>query len=274
MCWRPARPRIFGSDRAWPSQRRPWLASEWAGAHNRDHLRQPDASVAAEFVDSGVVSLVTVAPELPGAQQAAEILASGGVIVSAGHTGATFDQAMAAFSGPWSFATHLYNRMRPFLHTDPGVVEAVFDSRVPAGLIADGLHCHPAAVRLAMDQVGPHRLVLVRDAMAATGLSHGGYVLGERPVSVGDSGPRTEDGRLAGSVLTLDTATRNAVEWLPIGHAEALRCASSNPASVLGRSDLGTIAEGARGDLVISDDDLSVVATFIGGTEVFGQTAG
>lgn len=247
----------------------PWLSAEWAGAHNRDYLTLPDSTVARDWAASQVVAAVTIAPELAGAEAAAGILAAGGVTVSAGHTGATYEQAMSAFAGPWSCATHLYNAMTPFRHREPGVVGAVFDAGVPAGLIADGIHCHPAAVRLAWSQLGPGRLVLTTDAMAAAGLGTGRFRLGEQTVEVGAEGARTSDGRLAGSSLTLDAAVRNLETWLPVDASAALACASANAASMLGVVDRGRIETGARADVVVMDADLEVVSAYVRGVEVF-----
>lgn len=246
----------------------PWISPDWAGAHDREELVLPDTGVAVDWVRSGVVAMVTIAPELPGAYETARRLAQGGVVVSAGHTGATYDEAMAAFAGPWGSATHLYNQMSPLHHRDPGVVGAVLDVGVPAGLIADGLHCHPAAARLALERLGPGSLFLVSDAMAATGQDAGLYRLGDATVEVGDEGPRTADGRLAGSVLTLDRAVSNLGAWLESSLQRVIPCATSAPAGLLGREDLGTLATGSTGDLVLLSSELAVVATFVDGVLV------
>lgn len=247
----------------------PWISPDWSGAHDRDNLALPDPHVADAWAESGVVAMVTIAPELPGAYETARILADRGVVVTAGHTGATYEEAMAAFAGPWSAATHLYNQMSPLHHRDPGVVGAVLDSGVPAGLIADGLHCHPAAARLALELLGPGRLLLVSDSMAATGRGPGRHRLGDETIEVGDDGPRTSNGRLAGSTLTLDAAVRNLSAWLGSDLGRAAPCATSGPAMLLGQADLGTLQTGSPADVALVDGDLEVAATLVDGAMVY-----
>ncbi len=127
----------------------PWISPEWNGAHDPDLLRLPDRTQAQSWAASGVVRMVTIAPELEGARDAAAVLSAAGVVVSAGHSGADFETASAALDGSWSAVTHLFNQMTPFRHREPGMVGAALESTRPCGLIVDGLHSHPGAVRLA-----------------------------------------------------------------------------------------------------------------------------
>jgi N-acetylglucosamine-6-phosphate deacetylase len=212
----------------------PWISPEWKGAHNPDHLRLPDRAVASRWAESSAVKMVTIAPELEGAVDVAGILSGGGVVVSAGHSGVDFESASSALNGPWSAVTHLFNQMSPFHHRAPGLVGAALLSDVPCGVIADGIHADPAAVRLAWNVLGPERFLLITDAMQATGLGEGIYVLGDREVFVGPDGPRIGRSILAGSTLTMDQAVTNLLEWTTATEEQALACASSNPARLLG----------------------------------------
>ena len=212
----------------------PWLSPDQNGAHPESLLRQPDTEVARRWADSSAVVVVTIAPELPGAFEAASVLDEAGVVVSAGHSDASFEIAAEALEGPFSVVTHLFNQMSSFGHREPGLAGAALTSNAACGLIVDGIHSHAAAVRLAWDMLGPERLFLITDAMAAAGLGPGRYVLGDTGVIVGSDGPRTPDGRLAGSVLTLDRALFNLMTMAGCPFDEAIQTVTSTPGSVLG----------------------------------------
>jgi N-acetylglucosamine-6-phosphate deacetylase len=212
----------------------PWISPEWKGAHNPEHLRPPDPGVARQWADSGVVRMVTMAPELEGAFDVAGILTGAGIVVSAGHSGADFETAARALEGPWSAVTHLFNQMSPFHHRAPGLVGAALLSDRPCGVIVDGIHADPAAVRLSWRMLGPERLILITDGMQATGLGEGIYILGDREVMVGPEGPRIGRSILAGSTLTMDRAVANLVDWSPATEEEAVACASINPRRLVG----------------------------------------
>jgi N-acetylglucosamine-6-phosphate deacetylase len=247
----------------------PWISPEWNGAHERALLTDPDPARAKRWAESGVIRMVTMAPELIGAAEAAMVLDDAGVVVAAGHSGADYATAVAALSTSWSSVTHLFNQMSPFQHREPGMVGAALDSSRPCGLIADGLHSHPGALQLAWRALGPNRLVLVTDAMAATGLGNGSYLLGGQQVTVDETGPRTGDGRLAGSVLTMAQAVTNLAEWTDAGFDEAVLSATSTPASAIGLTDRGVIRNGARADLTVLDAERRVAMTMVGGEIAF-----
>jgi N-acetylglucosamine-6-phosphate deacetylase len=163
-------------------------------------------------------------------------------------------------------ATHLYNAMSPFGHRAPGAIGAALtDERVTVGLIADGVHSHPASLRLAVRAKGTDRVALVTDMMAGAGMPPGRYQLGGQPVVVDDTASHLDDGTLAGAILTLDQAVRNAVRLAGVTPAQALRMATEVPARLLGLTESGRIVAGAIGDLALFDENLRVVATFIGG---------
>ena len=267
----------------------PLLAPTRAGAHPRGAIEAAagaDAAVEA-LVAAGLVRLVTLAPERPGALERCRDLVARGVAVSLGHTEATFDQLRAGVDAGAVLVTHLYNAMSPFHHRAPGAVGAALtDERVAVGLIADGVHAHPAALRLALAAKGAARIALVTDAIAAMGMPPGAWSLGAARVHVEDGAcwladgtppgfPRTPPdqavgrpfaGTLAGSVVTLDRAVRTMVE-AGATRAEALGMASAVPARLLGLAGKGRLEVGADADAVLLDESLRVVAAFVGGDE-------
>ncbi|MEX1126101.1 MAG: N-acetylglucosamine-6-phosphate deacetylase [Acidimicrobiia bacterium] len=243
----------------------PWISSEWRGAHNPAYLRPPDVGKAGEWAESGVVRMVTIAPELEGAEETAARFDAAGVVVAAGHTGADYEQATAALQGAWSAVTHLFNQMSQFQHREPGMVGAALTSTRPCGLIVDGLHSHSGTVQLAWQLLGPDRMILITDAMQATGLGYGTYLLGDREVTVGGDGPRTTEGKLAGSTLTMVRAVANLTAWTDATFAQAVRCATLTPATLMKATDRGVIRTGRRADLTVLDQDLSVVLTLASG---------
>lgn len=248
----------------------PWIAPEMHGAHNEDHIVEPDREMAAAWAASGLVRIVTLAPERRGAREVIETLTGGGVVVSVGHTAADFATATAAYQTGAALTTHLFNQMTPLGHREPGVVGAALLSAPHCLLIVDGLHIATPSLEIAWRVLGESRTILVTDAMAALGLGPGVYPLGDGPITVGDDGPRTSDGRLAGSVVTLSESIANLAMSTSATRPQALRCATANPAEALGLRDRGTIVPGTRGDVVILDENLGVVATFVAGDRVHG----
>lgn len=246
----------------------PAIAPERRGAHDPAHIGMPAADEIATWAD-GNVRLVTIAPELDGALDAIARLTAQGVVVSLGHTGCTSDRFAAARAAGATLVTHLFNAMAPFGHRTPGPIGATLaDPTVRAGLICDGLHADPVAVRMAWRSLGPARFVLVTDAMAALGLdagTAGAISLASLDVTIGPDGVRLADGTLAGSDLRLDTAVRNLVDMTGCTPAEALTAATATPAAAIGLADRGRIDTGARADLVLLDDDLIVRHTIIEG---------
>jgi len=248
----------------------PWIASEMHGAHNPAHISDPDPKTASRWAESGVVRIVTLAPELPGASLVTQILTEAGVSVSIGHTAADYATARGAFDEGASLATHLFNQMTPLGHREPGVVGAALLAAGHCLLIVDGLHISDPSLEIAWRVLGDRRAILVTDAMAALGLGPGVYPLGDGPITVGDDGPRTSDGRLAGSVVTLPEAMANLARTTSATLPQAVRCATLNPANALRLGDRGDLRPGNRGDVVILDDDLEVVATFVAGDRLYG----
>jgi len=252
----------------------PFIAGPRRGAHPARHVRDPDLDEATNWTRSGPVALVTIAPELPGALELIGRLVQGGVTVCVGHTEASVAEVEQAVVAGAVGATHLFNAMGTMSARAPGAAGAVIaDERLIAGLIVDGLHVDPAMVLLAWRALGPDRVALVTDAMAAllapdSAASNGEWWIGKTRITVGPTGARTVDGVLAGSVLRMDDAVRNLIAFTGCTIAEASIAASTTPARLIGRTDIGVIRIGARADLVLLDADRRVTMTMIGGDVV------
>lgn len=244
----------------------PLLSRERVGAHPRCAVAEPAGPAFRDLVSSGTVRIVTLAPERPDAMELIPRLRAGGITVSLGHSDATYEQFVAGADAGATMATHLFNAMSPFGHRAPGTIGgALTDSRITAGLIPDGVHSHPASLRLAIAAKGVHRVALVTDMMSAAGMPPGDYVLAGREVRSDGISARLADDTLAGAVLTMDTAVRNMVRWAGVSLADAVRMASEVPARVLGLPATGAIVEGYVADLVLLDRDGHVQLTLAGG---------
>lgn len=249
----------------------PFLNPAKKGAHNPAHLRQPSmADIATWSSDSGI-RLVTLAPELPKAHDLIAALSDRGIVVSAGHSMATQAEAEAGFEAGMTYGTHIFNAMPPLHHREPGLPGTLLTHPTAAmGLIPDGLHVHPTIIKMIWRTVGPKRLTLVTDAMAAMGMPDGEYQLGDWSVTVTDGEARLPDGTLAGSTITNDAMLRNLVDFTACSRSEALATLSNTPAQVLGMSaQKGTIAPGYDADLVLLSETLDVVMTIVGGEVIF-----
>ncbi|QIB27599.1 N-acetylglucosamine-6-phosphate deacetylase [Caloranaerobacter azorensis] len=250
----------------------PYFSQEKKGAHAPRFLKSPEINELKEFLDvsNQTVKIVALAPELPGALEAITYLKSNGIIVSAGHTNATFLEMKTGIDKGITLATHLYNGMRCFSHREPAVVGAVLtDERVFCEVICDGIHLHAAAIELAVKVKGKDKIVLISDAMMATGLEDGEYEIGGQKVYVKRGVARLSDGSLAGSTLTLNKAVYNMVNTVNIPLQDAVRMASLNPAKVIGISDKkGSIEIGKDADLIIFDENIRILTTIVMGNIV------
>lgn len=249
----------------------PFLNPQKKGAHNPAYLRAPDLEAAADWWPAQGVRLVTLAPELPGALPLIAQLHARGILVSAGHSAATYAEAAAGFDAGVRYGTHLFNAMSTIGSREPGLSGAMLtDGRPVVGLIADGVHTHPAMVDLAWKSLGSGRLNLVTDAMAALGMPPGKQLLGDFEVVVDEVSARLHDGTLAGSILSLDQALRNVLAFTGCSLSEGLTMITRTPATALGMADTrGSLTVGSRADLVLLDADLRVVATLVEGTVVY-----
>ena len=247
----------------------PWISPDYCGAHDPAALRDPDPDEVARMLDIGAgrITMVTLAPELPGAVPAIERIVAAGAIAAVGHTGANADHVRAAVDAGATVATHLFNAMPPLLHRDAGPVGVLMTSGdVTVELICDGHHLGPEVVALAM-ATAHDRAALITDAMAAAAAGDGDYLLGHLQVRVTDGVARlVSNGSLAGSTLTMDSAFRRAVRIAGVPVADASAAASVVPARALGLSDRGVIAVGQRADLVVLDSEWSVEKVIHAGT--------
>lgn len=247
----------------------PFLSPEQAGAQNPEHFLKPELDLFNHWqaLGGGRIRIVTLAPELEGADKFIAGLEASGVIASIGHSAATYEQTVASNA---QHVTHLFNQMTAFHHREPGVVgAAMLDSRFRVELIADLIHSHPAAVKLAYQQIGAGRLILITDAMRAKGLGYGNYDLGGQTVVVDETGARIQTGRLAGSVLTMDRALRNVRDLAQCSLPELAQMSSGNAAAALGLHGKGKIARGMDADLVLMTEALEVELTVCRGDIAF-----
>lgn len=247
----------------------PFLNPDKRGAHNPAYLHAPTADDIAVYLASPGVRLITLAPELPGAAALIAAARARGIVVSAGHSAATHEQALAAFAAGVTKVTHLFNAMPALHHREPGLAAAALTSpHVRCGLIADGVHVHPAAVHLTYRAKGSRGIILVTDAMEGLGQPPGVYELGDRTVIVDGGSARLASGSLAGSILPMDAAVRNMIAYThgDCALTNAVAMASSVPADALGLGHrLGHLRRGYTADVVGLDGGLRVAATWTRG---------
>jgi N-acetylglucosamine-6-phosphate deacetylase len=245
----------------------PFLSHKRRGVHPPEYLIEPTVAIFERLWQAarGQVRMMTIAPELPGALAVISEAARRGVCVSIGHSDATLEAARAGVRAGARHATHTFNAMRPLDHRDPGIVGAVLsDDAVTADLIADGIHVAPEVVKIILLAKRVERSVLITDATAAAGMPDGTYQLGPLQVQVKD-GKCTVDGRLAGSVLTMDRAVRNVTQFAGWGLRDAVRAATLNAARVVGFERQGRIAPGAEANFVVLSADGQVKKTIVRG---------
>lgn len=249
----------------------PYLTASKCGAQQLDQIRPADMDEAREWLDLDVIRLIALAPEHEANLLLLDECVRRGVAVSAAHTDATYEQMRAAFARGLRQSTHTYNAMRGLHHRDPGTLGAALeDERVRCELIADNIHVHPGAMRLLWKLKGPRGVLLVTDAMAATGMPDGDYHLGSQRVSMRANKVTLADGTLAGSALTFDAALRNFQAATGASLAELWPTASLNAAEAIGLGACkGRIQPGYDADLVLLDANLNVQATIALGEMVY-----
>jgi N-acetylglucosamine-6-phosphate deacetylase len=251
----------------------PFLNIKKKGAQNPEFIKpidEPAVHLLAGAVQS-LPAIITVAPEVGSNLNFIPALKERGWVVSIGHSDAAYELAVRSFGGGITQATHLYNAMSGFLPREPGTIGAVLDSdRVTAELIADGIHVHPAALRLAVRQKGADKICLITDSVNASGLGDGDFQVGGLDVAVKNSQARLKvDGALAGSVLTLNRAVGNIIQWTGMPVSAAVRMASLTPARVLGLDrEIGSLEAGKRANLAVFDRQFNVVDAIVRGRSV------
>jgi N-acetylglucosamine-6-phosphate deacetylase len=251
----------------------PFLSHTKCGAHPPGFLLAPDIALFDRLFDAaeGWVRLMTLAPELPGAAELAAHATARGVRVSVGHSNATAAETRAVIAAGAVSATHTYNAMRALDHQEPGILGTVLTTdSLFAELICDGIHNKPELVRLWWRAKGPERAILVTDAMSATGMGDGEYLLGDRMVQVA-GGRAMIGGVLAGSLLTLDRGLANFISFTGAGLEQGLRLVTANPAAMTGLGDrAGSLAVGQPANLVALDADGKLIASIQNGRPVSG----
>jgi len=263
----------------------PFFAQTKAGAHDKQHIVSPVngmPSVEEVYgIDQENIDIVTLAPELPGAYKAIQSMTAANphsIVVSCGHTEATYDDGIKAVSCGATLLTHLFNAMNSFHHRKPGLV-GLLSSEVKLGnmnlnrpfysLIVDGIHVHESAVCMAYKS-HPNGCILVTDAMAAMGLGDGVHSLGNMKVSIkGDRATLADSDVLAGSVVSMDTCIKRFHKFTGCSIGEALLCATLHPAQVLKKQSIGKIEVGAKADMILLNDELDVLQTWVGGKQVY-----
>jgi N-acetylglucosamine-6-phosphate deacetylase len=246
----------------------PFISHEKRGVHPPQNLVPPTQQAFDRFwqASAGTIRMMTIAPELPDAAETIRHARMLGVHSSLGHSNATYQQAQSGISAGADHATHTFNAMRALDHRDPGILGAVLENdELTADIIADGIHVHPSVLKLFLRAKGADRAILITDAISATGMPDGVYSLGGLEVQV-SNGRCEYQGKLAGSVLTLDRAIRNVMSFAGWQLQQAVRLASLNPAQRLGISDQrGLLAPGRLADMVVLTPKGEVAHTIIGG---------
>lgn len=251
----------------------PFLSRVKKGAQAERSIRKPNAALLRNMISTGIVRLVTLAPEERGAHRLLEVAESGGVVSAMGHTNATYGQASAAIERGISYATHTFNAMRGLGHREPGAAGAVLESAdVVAEIIADGRHLHPAMVRIILKMKGIDGIILATDCMQALDSTGKAFRVSGEEVRVRDGAPRFSSGVLCGSVLTMNRAVKNLMEFTGVGLTEAIKPATINPAKLLKlERRKGSLSVGKDADMVVFDDNLDVALVIVGGKVIFND---
>jgi N-acetylglucosamine-6-phosphate deacetylase len=253
----------------------PFISEAKRGVHPPEHIRPPSLRIFDELVkmSNDQVRLITLAPESPGGIEFIQHIRSKGIVVSLGHSNATCEVARRAIEAGATNATHTFNAMRDFNQREPGILGAVLtDSRVWTELIADGVHVDPTAIEMLVRCKGTRKIMLITDAISATGMPDGDYQLSSLTVKVSQGVCRSPEGALAGSTLSQDRALRNMIGWTRMPLEEAIYMLTVNPAQAVGvGASKGWVLPGYDADLVLLNDDLSVHATLCEGTLVHQQ---
>lgn len=246
----------------------PFFCAKKKGAQPEAHLMMPSMeafeSMVADHADA--VRIISLAPELPGANEFIRAISEKGIVVSCGHSEATYEQVLTAVANGASEITHLFNAMSAFTHREPGMPGAALACpQLNVQFIADLIHLHPAVLRIMYEAKGADRCIAITDSMMAGGMPDGQYSLGGQDVYVKDGAARLIDGVLAGSVLTLRRSLQNMVQTVGIPLEEALPMYTTTPARRIGQARRGRLQAGCFADVVVLDSAFEVKAVWVGG---------
>ncbi|MBC7188195.1 MAG: N-acetylglucosamine-6-phosphate deacetylase [Calditrichaeota bacterium] len=246
----------------------PFINPDKRGGMSPTCIGPPSSRTLADILQltGDALKMMTIAPELDGAIPLVDELLAKGVVPAFGHSAATYEQAAMGFGAGIRHVTHLFNAMAPFHHREPGPLPAIAETGgVTVQLIADGVHVHPAAVRLAWRLFGPRGIVCITDGIQALGLPEGRYVYNGREYEARDGIARYLDGTLIGTAMGLNSLVRRLQVFTCCSLAQAIDTVSANPARLLGLAGKGELAVGADADLVLLEEGLAVWATIVGG---------
>lgn len=249
----------------------PFINEKYKGAQNAKYILKPDFDFIKDYLN--IIKIITLAPEMDEGYAFIEKMKDhSNIVLSIGHSNATYDEAKEAIASGIRHATHLFNAMTPMHHRDPGIVGAVFNSNITCELIADKIHVHPAIFQLLIDIKGIENLVLITDSMRAGCMKDGIYELGGQKVIVKAGSARLENNTLAGSILTLNKAVKNILENTNIKLYEAIKLVTLNPAKLIGiDKNKGSLNIGKDADITVFDEDLNIYLTVVEGKVVFNK---
>lgn len=242
----------------------PFINPKYKGAQMEEYILEPNIQLIEEYLD--IIKVVTVAPEISGAEDFIRKMKERGIIISVGHSGATYEQIQKARELGLSHSTHLFNAMSGLHHRRPGVVGAVLSSDMTCELIVDNIHLNPAILKIVAKAKENKDIILITDSMKAGGLGEGVYSLGGQQVIVRDGEARLDNGALAGSVLTMDRAIKNMMSATELPINEAINMATINPARLLKLDNkIGHLKEGLQSDIVLLNRDFRIQKVYIEG---------
>lgn len=247
----------------------PFINKIYKGAQNEAYIVPPDVNLIEAFLED--VRLVTFAPEVVGALELFKVIKTKAphIKFSIGHSAATYEEAVIAYEAGVDSATHLFNAMTGLHHRKPGVVGAVFKKKPFFEIIADRIHLHTAMYDILGDSIGKDKMILVTDAMCACHMPPGKYTLGGQDVFVDSTSARLENGDLAGSILKMNIAIKNVIEFTNYTMAEVIKMATENPTCMLGLEGYGSIKKGYKADFTVFDDQIDIISTWIDGQVVY-----
>lgn len=251
----------------------PFISLQKKGMILPECICMPSMEIFDEIqsITDGSLKMMTIAPELPGSPDIIRSLVGAGVVASFGHSSATYEQTLDGFDAGISHATHLFNAMPSIHHRAPGPLIAIFQTEnVTAQLITDGVHIHPAVLRLAFETLGPSRSIPITDGMQAIGLGDGKFIYNGVEYESKQGAARYKDGTLIGTALGLSQMLKRFIEFTGCPFDVAIKMVTENPARLLGiEGRKGVIAAGKDADMVLLDEDFSIQATIVGGRIVF-----